>query len=170
MGSVTPALRSWPWPQRSPAAPSTTDLAVVRRCLNVCSSTPPAPDLGPLGTPPRPARTMITRSPGDPVAAALKRSWVLRTPRARLTTWLPEDLPELSALHADPRVSAVSTMPTSAGIRMDAVATGAAVSDGAGTPNERCKPVMRHAAPPRRSGHRNKRQHPAHERDTRCQR
>ena len=76
---------------------------------------------------------MITRSPGDPAPAALKRSWVLRTPRARLTTWLPEDLPELSALHADPRVTAVTTTPTSAGLRMDAVATGAAVSDGAGT-------------------------------------
>ena len=30
------------------------------------------------------------------------RSRVLQTPRTRLTTWLPEDLPELCALHADP--------------------------------------------------------------------
>jgi RimJ/RimL family protein N-acetyltransferase len=28
---------------------------------------------------------------------------VLRTPRARLTTWLPQDLPDLCALHADPQ-------------------------------------------------------------------
>jgi RimJ/RimL family protein N-acetyltransferase len=30
------------------------------------------------------------------------RTTVLRTERARLTTWLPEDLPDLAALHADP--------------------------------------------------------------------
>ncbi|WP_037367136.1 GNAT family N-acetyltransferase [Amycolatopsis orientalis] len=33
-----------------------------------------------------------------------RREEILRTPRLRLTTWLPEDLDELAALHADPEV------------------------------------------------------------------
>ena len=42
-------------------------------------------------------------SPEGHPAPAAQRTCVLRTPRARLTTWLPQDLPELCALHADPR-------------------------------------------------------------------
>ena len=34
---------------------------------------------------------------------ASRRTVVLETAHARLTTWLPADLPELRALHADPR-------------------------------------------------------------------
>jgi RimJ/RimL family protein N-acetyltransferase len=41
-------------------------------------------------------------SPGGPTASAPPRTCVLETPRARLTTWLPQDLSELCALHADP--------------------------------------------------------------------
>jgi ribosomal-protein-alanine N-acetyltransferase len=37
------------------------------------------------------------------VTAAPQRTWVLRTPRTTLTTWLPQDLPELRRLHADPQ-------------------------------------------------------------------
>jgi RimJ/RimL family protein N-acetyltransferase len=40
-------------------------------------------------------------SPRGP-APVPQRTCVLETPRARLTTWLPQDLPELCALHADP--------------------------------------------------------------------
>lgn len=34
---------------------------------------------------------------------ATRRTTVLTTPRATLTTWLPGDLPDLRALHSDPR-------------------------------------------------------------------
>lgn len=42
--------------------------------------------------------------PGQSVDSDVTRSCVLQTPRTRVTAWLPQDLPELSALHADPLV------------------------------------------------------------------
>jgi RimJ/RimL family protein N-acetyltransferase len=39
----------------------------------------------------------------QPDVAPPERTTVLATARARLTTWLPEDLPDLCRLHSDPR-------------------------------------------------------------------
>ncbi|MFD2468734.1 GNAT family N-acetyltransferase [Amycolatopsis silviterrae] len=47
------------------------------------------------------------QDPADAVPPRLVtggREEVLRTPRLRLTTWLPSDLDDLAALHADPEV------------------------------------------------------------------
>jgi RimJ/RimL family protein N-acetyltransferase len=41
--------------------------------------------------------------PVQPGAAPSERTTVLTTARARLTTWLPEDLADLCRLHSDPR-------------------------------------------------------------------